>query len=95
MREDVVTVAFRDLTSRSRSGPSSRSCATASAEEPPLTLKVDRCSRMGISRERVRQIECQAKTRLRKLFARKRMIKSPPKRPYPASRVSKPDRINH
>jgi len=31
---------------------------------------------MGISRERVRQIECQAKTRLRKIFARRRMVRT-------------------
>ena len=36
---------------------------------------------MSISRERVRQIECQAKRRLRKLFARQRLVKAPPKRP--------------
>jgi RNA polymerase primary sigma factor len=36
---------------------------------------------MSISRERVRQIECQAKTRLRKLFARKRLISSSAKPP--------------
>jgi RNA polymerase primary sigma factor len=35
--------------------------------------------KMGISRERVRQIECQAKIRLRKLFARRRMAKAPSK----------------
>jgi len=44
---------------------------------------------MSISRERVRQIECQAKTRLRKIFARKRMVKAPPKRPFPVSRVTR------
>jgi RNA polymerase primary sigma factor len=37
--------------------------------------------KMGISRERVRQIECQAKMRLRKLFARRRMAKAPVKEP--------------
>jgi RNA polymerase sigma factor (sigma-70 family) len=60
----------------------------------PLTLK-EIGEQMGISRERVRQIECQAKTRLRKMFARKRMIKSPPKRPYPVSRVAKRTRFSH
>ena len=35
---------------------------------------------MNISRERVRQIECQAKDRLRKMFARRRMVKAPDKR---------------
>ena len=38
-----------------------------------LTLK-EIGLKMGISRERVRQIECQAKTRLRKIFARRRMV---------------------
>ena len=33
---------------------------------------------MSVSRERVRQIECQAKNRLRKIFARKRLMKAPP-----------------
>jgi RNA polymerase primary sigma factor len=60
----------------------------------PLTLK-EIGLKMGISRERVRQIECQAKTRLRKLFARKRMVKAPSKRPLPASRVSKRIRLDH
>jgi RNA polymerase primary sigma factor len=36
---------------------------------------------MNISRERVRQIECQAKARIRKIFDAKRAIKSPPKCP--------------
>ncbi len=45
----------------------------------PLTLK-EIGVQMGISRERVRQIECQAKERLRKLFARKRMVSAPAKR---------------
>jgi len=47
---------------------------------PALTLK-EIGEMMSISRERVRQIECQAKTRLRKLFARKRLVKAPPKGP--------------
>lgn len=56
----------------------------------PLTLK-EIGEKMGISRERVRQIECQAKTRLRKVFARRRMVKSPPKRPFPARSVGSGD----
>jgi RNA polymerase primary sigma factor len=55
---------------------------------PPMTLK-QIGQQMGISRERVRQIECQAKNRLRKIFARRRMVKAPAKRPLPASRVSR------
>ena len=46
----------------------------------PLTLK-EIGEIMSISRERVRQIECQAKARLRKLFARKRFINASPKPP--------------
>ena len=60
----------------------------------PLTLK-EIGEKMGISRERVRQIECQAKTRLRKLFARKRMVKSPAKQPFPVSRVPRRARLSH
>ena len=55
---------------------------------PPLTLK-EIGEKMGISRERVRQIECQAKARLRKLFTKKRMVKSPPKRPFPVRPAAK------
>ena len=44
--------------------------------EPPLTLQ-DTGARMGLSRERVRQIECQAKERMRKVFARKNRIQAP------------------
>lgn len=59
-----------------------------------LTLK-EIGEKMGISRERVRQIECQAKARLRKMFARKRLVAAPSKQPYPVSRVSKKARIDH
>ena len=45
----------------------------------PLTLK-EIGEMMSISRERVRQIECQAKARLRKLFTRKRLIVAPLRR---------------
>jgi RNA polymerase primary sigma factor len=61
---------------------------------PPLTLK-EIGEKMGISRERVRQIECQAKTRLRKLFSKKRMVKAPPKKPFPVSPVAKRGEIEH
>lgn len=46
---------------------------------PQLTLK-EIGEMMSISRERVRQIECQAKTRLRKLFTRKRLSRRAPSR---------------
>ena len=55
---------------------------------PPLTLK-EIGEKMGISRERVRQIECQAKSRLRKLFAKKRLVKAPPKKPFPVRTLAK------
>ncbi len=58
---------------------------------PPLTLK-EIGEMMSISRERVRQIECQAKTRLRKLFVRKRIIKSPSKQPFTLGRYTKKPR---
>ena len=45
---------------------------------PPLTLK-EIGGKMGISRERVRQVECQAKRRIRKLFDDRRSIQSPSK----------------
>src|SRR5262245_53168487 len=62
---------------------------------PPLTLK-EIGEKMGISRERVRQIECQAKARLRKLFTKKRMAKSPPKRPFPVRPLGKsPAALEH
>ncbi len=61
---------------------------------PSLTLK-EIGEMMDISRERVRQIECQAKLRLRKLFARKRIVKAPMKRPFPVSRTSKRIRYDH
>lgn len=58
---------------------------------PPLTLK-EIGEKMSISRERVRQIECQAKTRLRKLFARRRVVAAPSKRPFPVNPVVPPVR---
>jgi RNA polymerase primary sigma factor len=61
---------------------------------PSLTLK-EIGEMMSISRERVRQIECQAKTRLRKIFARKRMLKAPSRRPFAVGRASKRFRIEH
>jgi len=48
--------------------------------QPPLTLQ-ETGDQMGLSRERVRQIECQAKDRMRKLFHRRRSIDAPARRP--------------
>ncbi|HUC43557.1 MAG TPA: RNA polymerase sigma factor RpoD/SigA [Candidatus Sulfotelmatobacter sp.] len=61
---------------------------------PPLTLK-EIGEKMGISRERVRQIECQAKSRLRKLFNKKSMAKAPSKKPFPVRSVSRNGAIEH
>jgi len=62
---------------------------------PPLTLK-EIGEKMGISRERVRQVECQAKGRLRKLFAKKRMVKAPSKKPMAMRAVAKTrDEVEH
>jgi RNA polymerase primary sigma factor len=61
---------------------------------PSLTLK-EIGEIMSISRERVRQIECQAKNRLRKIFARKRIVHSPSKRPIQMSRVAERFRTEH
>jgi RNA polymerase primary sigma factor len=54
--------------------------------EPALTLQ-ETGERMGVSRERVRQIEVQAKEKMRKLFERKRRIQAPLRRPVEATRV--------
>lgn len=45
---------------------------------PPLTLQ-QTGDRMRLSRERVRQIECQATERMRRIFKKMRSIDSPPK----------------
>ena len=57
--------------------------------KPCLTLQ-ETGDRMGLSRERVRQIECEAKDRMRRLFHKMRSIDAPPRppatRPAPARR---------
>jgi DNA-directed RNA polymerase sigma subunit (sigma70/sigma32) len=58
--------------------------------EPPLTLQ-ETGERMGLSRERVRQIECQAKERMRRLFAKRQRF-NPRPRPKTASPGSSPGR---
>jgi RNA polymerase primary sigma factor len=60
----------------------------------PLTLK-EIGEIMSISRERVRQIECQAKERLRKIFGRQRTVPAPQKRAFPLGRVSRRIRLDH
>lgn len=61
---------------------------------PPLTLK-EIGEKMGISRERVRQIECQAKARLRKLFARKRMVHPVPRRAVAGRKAGRRRPVEH
>ncbi len=87
----LVGEAMSHLTDQERTVVSYRFGLTGGL---PLTLK-EIGEKMGISRERVRQIECQAKARLRKMFARKRMVAAPSKRPYPVSRLSKGSRTHH
>jgi RNA polymerase primary sigma factor len=55
--------------------------------EQPLTLQ-ETGVQMGLSRERVRQVECQAKERMRKLFFRSRRVDAPLKSPYSAARTA-------
>ena len=55
---------------------------------PTLTLK-EIGEMMSISRERVRQVECQAKNRLRKIFTRSRITKLPCKGPIPVGRATR------
>ncbi|MCP3978697.1 MAG: RNA polymerase sigma factor RpoD/SigA [bacterium] len=75
----LVSEALKHLTDQEKMVISHR---FGIAGGPSLTLK-EIGEMMSISRERVRQIECQAKARLRKVFARKRMVKAPSKQPYP------------
>jgi RNA polymerase primary sigma factor len=55
---------------------------------PTLTLK-EIGQMMNISRERVRQVECQAKNRMKKIFARKRVVTS---NPSPSTRATRTPR---
>jgi DNA-directed RNA polymerase sigma subunit (sigma70/sigma32) len=54
--------------------------------EQPLTLQ-QTGERIGVSRERVRQIENQAKARMRKLFEKRRRINSSPRLPTPSRTI--------
>jgi RNA polymerase primary sigma factor len=56
--------------------------------EAPLTLQ-DTGERMKLSRERVRQIECQATERMRKLFGKMRQINAHAKLPCPPARAAR------
>jgi RNA polymerase primary sigma factor len=53
---------------------------------PSLTLQ-ETGNRMSLSRERVRQIECQAKERMRKVFQKRARVQAPAKAPLPAVRA--------
>jgi len=79
----LVSEAMTDLTEQERTVLCHR---FGIAGGPTLTLK-EIGEMMNISRERVRQVECQAKNRLKKIFARKRVVKSPPRADYPAPRT--------
>ncbi len=60
-----------------------------------LTLQ-ETGNRMGLSRERVRQIECQAKDKMRKVFAKMRAIKKPAaKAECPAVRCATKAAVSH
>jgi RNA polymerase primary sigma factor len=62
--------------------------------ERPLTLQ-ETGARIGVSRERVRQIENQAKERMRKLFRRKRRINRLNARSGGSSRISREVPVTH
>jgi RNA polymerase primary sigma factor len=61
---------------------------------PPLTLQ-ETGDCMGLSRERVRQIECQATERMRRIFRKMRSIDAPPKGAVAARVPVKNRRNNH
>ena len=79
----LVSEAMADLTEQERTVLCHR---FGIAGGPTLTLK-EIGEMMDISRERVRQVECQAKNRLRRIFARRRLAKSPPRTTPPTARM--------
>ncbi len=70
---DGVSEAFEYLNQQQRTVISYR---FGLSRHETLTLQ-ETGNRMGLSRERVRQIECQAKEKMRKVFAKMRTIKKP------------------
>lgn len=81
----LVSEAMGDLTEQERTVLCHR---FGIAGGPTLTLK-EIGEMMNISRERVRQVECQAKNRLKKIFARKRVVKSPQRADFQGSRTQR------
>lgn len=78
----LVSEAMTDLTEQERTVLCHR---FGIAGGPTLTLK-EIGEMMNISRERVRQVECQAKNRLKKIFARKRVSKHASGPAFPVAR---------
>jgi len=62
--------------------------------KPCLTLQ-ETGDQMGLSRERVRQIECEAKDRMRRLFHRMRAIDAPPRAPVSRPGPYRRKRVGH
>ena len=62
--------------------------------DPPLTLQ-ETGERIGVSRERVRQIECQAKARMRRLFFKKRRASTALDRPFDSSTVRRMEQASN
>jgi RNA polymerase primary sigma factor len=81
----LVSEAMTDLTEQERTVLCHR---FGIAGGPTLTLK-EIGEMMNISRERVRQVECQAKIRLKKIFARKQVAKHASGPAFPAARRSR------
>jgi RNA polymerase primary sigma factor len=59
-----------------------------------LTLQ-ETGEQMGLSRERVRQIECQAKEKMRRVFSKMRAIKRPAAEPAPAVKCDRSQSLVH
>ena len=62
--------------------------------KPPLTLSAIGDS-LGISRERVRQIEVQAKSKVRQSIHDWKRVQAPPKKPQTAPRPTHPPKTSH
>ena len=73
--EDLIRFAMFALTDQEQTVVANR---FGLDESRVMTLK-EIGERMGLSRERIRQIECQAKRKLRKVFAVRRSVNAPPK----------------